>query len=103
MSKIADYSKLAAGAVGTGFRYPTVALYGSNGAPGTHTKGRRLARIKEDSAFFRFEIQTQAMFCTQVIPAGRIFHQGHDFHGIPSFFSILTWQGKKSNFFLTLT
>ena len=44
MSKIADYSKLAAGAVGTGFRYPTVALYGSNGAPGTHTKGRRLAR-----------------------------------------------------------
>ena len=44
MSKIADYSKLAAGAVGTGFRYPTVALYGSNGAPGTHTNGRRLAR-----------------------------------------------------------
>ena len=44
MSKIEDYSKLAAGAVGTGFRYPTVALYGDKGAPGTHTNGRRLAR-----------------------------------------------------------
>ena len=44
MSKIDDYSKLAAGAVGTGFRYPTVGLYNGDGAPGTHTNGRRLAR-----------------------------------------------------------
>lgn len=44
MSKISDFSKLAAGAVGTGFRYPTVAQYNSNGEPGSHTGGRRLAR-----------------------------------------------------------
>ncbi len=44
MSKISDFSKLAAGAVGTGFRFPTVALYNGTGAPGTHTAGRRLAR-----------------------------------------------------------
>lgn len=44
MSKISDYSKLAAGAVGTGFRFPTVGLYNGDGAPGTHTNGRRLAR-----------------------------------------------------------
>lgn len=44
MSKISDFSKLAAGAVGTGFRYPTVGRYNGDGAPGTHTDGRRLAR-----------------------------------------------------------
>lgn len=44
MSKISDFSKLAAGAVGTGFRYPTVGLYNGDGSPGTHTNGRRLAR-----------------------------------------------------------
>lgn len=44
MSKISDFSALAAGAVGTGFRYPTVALYNDDGSPGTHTNGRRLAR-----------------------------------------------------------
>lgn len=44
MSKISDFSALAAGAVGTGFRFPTVGLYNGDGAPGTHTDGRRLAR-----------------------------------------------------------
>ena len=44
MSKISDFSNLAAGAVGTGFRYPTVGLYNGDGTPGTHTNGRRLAR-----------------------------------------------------------
>lgn len=42
--KISDYSALAAGAVGVGFRFPTVALYNGNGSPGTHKSGRRLAR-----------------------------------------------------------
>lgn len=44
MSKVSDFSKLAAGAVGIGFRYPTVGLYNGDGSPGTHTNGRRLAR-----------------------------------------------------------
>lgn len=44
MSKISDFSELAAGAVGTGFRYPTVARYNGDGELGTHTDGRRLAR-----------------------------------------------------------
>lgn len=44
MSKISDFSELAVGAVGTGFRFPTVARYNGNGAPGSHTDGRRLAR-----------------------------------------------------------
>lgn len=54
MSKISDFSKLAAGAVGTGFRYPTVGLYNGDGSPGTHTNGRRLAR----GVNMRLDIQT---------------------------------------------
>lgn len=42
--RISDTSQLAAGAVGTGFRYPTVARYAGTGEFGSHTNGRRLAR-----------------------------------------------------------
>ena len=52
--RITDTSKLATGAVGTGFRFPTVAKYNGDGSPGTHKEGRRLAR----GVSMRLSVQT---------------------------------------------
>lgn len=66
---IVDKSKLAAGAVGIGFRCPTVALYNGTGAPGTHTAGRRLARgvsvsldvkTADDNAFYADDVAMES-------------------------------------------
>lgn len=69
MSKISDFSELAAGAVGIGFRFPTVALCVGDGAPGTHTGGRRLARgvrmslsvqTAEDNVFYADDVAAES-------------------------------------------
>ena len=69
MSKVSEYAALAKGMVGVGFRYPTVALYNGDGAMGTHTAGRRLARgvkmsldiqTAEDNVFYADDIAAES-------------------------------------------